>query len=116
MTSLDLPTQWPLVAPLAMLLIALGWYLINRGRTRASRINLEDLLLGDDGRISNSKFFHLCSWIMATWLIVYLAVSGQLSEGYFVAYIGAFVAPAVAQALKSKPEGQAPLAQGVDER
>lgn len=107
MISLDLPRDWPLVAPLAFALLGGAGLLILRSRGVVSRIQLEDLLLGDDGRISNSKFLLLCSWVMATWLIIYLAVSGQLTEGYFGLYIGAFVAPSVAQALKSRPEGPA---------
>lgn len=99
MTSIDIRADWPIVMPLVLAIVGIGWLLIARGRQRTT-LDLEDLLKGDDGRLSNSKFMHLCSWVMATWLIVYLAVSGQLSEGYFTAYIGAFVAPAVVHAFK----------------
>lgn len=118
MTSLDLPRQWPLVAPLVVALVSVAWYLIGRSRSRSSRIDLEDLLLGDDARFSTSKLVLLGSWMMATWLIVYLAVSDKLTEGYFGLYTAAFVVPTIAQGLKARPQAEHRVAgaRGDDDR
>lgn len=93
-----------LVLVLGVLLIARA--LVRSDRSATSRIDLEDLLLGDDGRASKAAAVMFGAFALSTWVIVNLAVSGALTEGYFTAYLGAYlgawVAPTVARLIFNK--------------
>lgn len=93
-----------IVFMLALLLVAL---LIMRALTRrdkdnASLINLEDLLIGDDGKISKAAAVMFGAFALSTWVIVYLTTSGKLTEGYFTAYLAAWVAPTVTKLVVNR--------------
>lgn len=95
--------QMILIAVLAIAAIAVLVSLIRRGRAVHSSINLEDLLLGEDGRISKAACVMLGSFLMTTWVIVFLTYTGNLTEGYYTAYLAAWVAPTIAKVFKSQP-------------
>lgn len=88
---------------LAVLVVLLAVALINRHRNASSPLNLEDLLLGDDGRLSKAAAVLLGSFAMTTWVIVYLTVNDKLTEGYFIAYLGVWVAPTVTRLIGARP-------------
>lgn len=91
---------------------ALVLSLIHRHRSALSLINLEDLLLGDDGRISKAAAVMLGAFALTTWVIAYLTVNDKLTEGYFVAYLGAWVAPTVTRLIVARaPTSTSPGAQ-----
>jgi len=90
-----------------VLVLAIGVLLIARALRRSdrsvtSRIDLEDLLLGDDGRVSKAAAVMFGAFGLSTWVIVNLTVTGHLTEGYFTAYLGAWVAPTVARLIFNK--------------
>jgi len=68
-----------------------------------SRINFDDLLLGEDGKLSKAAAVMMGSFAMTTWLMVYLAMNEKMTEGYFTAYLGAWVLPTVAKLVMNRP-------------
>jgi len=87
-----------LVLAIATLLILL--VLHRRSISAKSAISLDDLLLGDDGKVSKAAAVMWGSFALTTWTMVYLTINEKLSEGYFTAYIAAWVAPAVVKLIK----------------
>lgn len=96
-------SQLALVIVLAFVLVVLLVSLLRRDASTHSAINLEDLLLGEDGKISKAAGVLLGSFVMTTWVIVYLTYTGKLTEGYFTAYLAAWVAPTIAKLFKPNP-------------
>lgn len=58
------------------------------------RLDLEELVLTND-KIDEQKFMRFGAWIISTWGFVYLIVVGNLTEWYFVGYIGVWVSNAI---------------------
>ena len=94
-----------LILGAALLLVALLLLrsLLRRDKDRASAINLEALLLGDDGKMSKAAFVMLGAFIVTTWLMIYLAISDKMTEGYLAIYVGAWIAPTVTRLLNPPP-------------
>jgi len=90
-----------LIAVLAVILVAVLFTLFRRDRSAHSAIDLEDLLIGEDGKLSKAACVMLGSFLMTTWVIVYLTYTGKLTEGYFTAYLATWVAPTVARLFKA---------------
>ncbi len=78
--------------------------LIQRSRNIASGFNLDDLLIGDDGKASKTAAVMFGSFGVTSWVIVYLALEEKLTEGYFGAYIAAWVVPIVTKIIKGSPD------------
>lgn len=95
-----------LIAALALLLVILviSWMLHRHDRDTASRLNLEDLLIGDDGRLSKAAAVMMGAFGLTTWLMAYLALTGKMTEGYLAIYVGAWIAPTVAVIIKKPAE------------
>ncbi len=90
-----------LIAVLAIALLVVLFSLLRRDRNAHSAIDLEDLLIGEDGKVSKAACVMLGSFLMTTWVIVYLTYTGKLTEGYFTAYLATWVAPTVARLFKA---------------
>lgn len=86
-----------LVLALVVLVITLA--LLRRHRSSMSRLNFDDLLLGDDGKLSKAAAVMMGAFACTTWLMVYLALTGRMTEGYLAAYLGAWVAPSVTKLI-----------------
>jgi len=80
---------------LGIVLIVAVISLRRRDRCSSSAIKLEDLLIGEDGRLSKAAAVMMGSFALTSWVIAYLAVNDKLTEGYFTAYVAAWVAPTV---------------------
>lgn len=80
--------------------------LLHSNRSFTSKLNLEDLLLGEDGKISKAAAVMMGSFLMTTWLMIYLTLNGKMTEGYFTIYCGAWIIPTVTKLIKgpSPPE------------
>jgi sterol desaturase/sphingolipid hydroxylase (fatty acid hydroxylase superfamily) len=89
-----------MAAVLFAIVIAIFWTLSHRNRSATSKIDLDDLLIGEDGRMSKSAVVMFGSFALTTWLMVYLALSGLMTEGYFMAYGTLWIAPAVTKLIK----------------
>ncbi len=97
-----------------IVLIYIGRVLIRLSRQpdQVSKINLEDLLLGDDGKMSKSAFVMMIALITTTWMMIYLTMAGQMTEGYFGLYSTAWIVPTVARLIWNPDRAQvvAPVA------
>jgi hypothetical protein len=98
--------------PLAKILAVMGLLLIvimvvrtlwNRDKCDESRISFDDLLLDADGRMSKSAIVMFGSFGMTTWLMVFLALSDKMSEGYLTIYGGLWIIPSVTKLIKGVP-------------
>ncbi len=99
-------------------LIYFGRVLINLSRKPQadSLINLEDLLIGEDGKTSRSAFVMLVALMTTTWMMVYLTMRDKMSEGYFGLYSTAWIFPTVARLIwnpDNKPTVTLPTVQKV---
>lgn len=68
-------------------------------RNKRSKINMADLFLGEDGTMSRSAFVLLASYGVTSWGMVYMWLNDKMTEGYFSAYLAAWVAPAVTKLI-----------------
>lgn len=93
--------QYALIGALLIILLSILRAIHRRDKDTGSAINLEDLLLGDDGRLSKAAIVMLGSFALTSWVIVYLTLSDKLTEGYFAAYGGFWIAPVVVRLFKS---------------
>lgn len=99
-----------MLAALAVLLVVAVISLRRRDRCSSSPLKLEDLLLGDDGRLSKAAAVMMGAFALTSWAIAYLALNDKLTEGYFAAYLGAWVAPTVTALIVRRPSSSTPPA------
>lgn len=97
-------TKLLMVAALIVAIALVMLMLVRRDRSTTSQVNLEDLLLGDDGKLSKAASVMLGAFLMTTWLMVYLALNAKMTEGYLAIYVGAWIAPTVTRLIVTKPE------------
>lgn len=101
---IDLPplsyTKLAMVLVLAVLAIVIVRSLIARDRNAHSKLNLEDMLLDEHGKLSSIRVVMLGSFGLTSWIMVYLTLTKGLTEGYFTAYMGVWVIPIVARVIK----------------
>ena len=91
-----------LVAVLALLVVGLliAHSLTKRDRDLTSKIDLENLLLDDSGKMSKAACVMLGAFVLTTWIMVQLTLNGQMTEGYLAIYVGAWITPATAAIIK----------------
>lgn len=77
--------------------------ILKRDRNMTSRINIEDLLIGPDGKVSKSAAIMIGSFIITSWMMVYMTMGDKMTEGYFTAYLAAWVIPFVTYLIKGQP-------------
>jgi len=65
------------------------------------QFNALDLIM-ENGRVSKIAFAFMVAFAVTTWLIVYLAVTGKMSEGYLTSYGAMWVAPLVLKVVFNK--------------
>ena len=98
---IDLPyTKLLMVAALLLLLLLIARTLHKRDKSLASKLNLEDFLLGEDGKISKVAGLAWGAFGATTWLMVFLALQNKMTEGYFGLYLTAWVAPTITKLFK----------------
>ena len=84
-----------------------AWMLHRRSVSATSKIHLDDLLLGDDGKMSKSAAVMFGGFALTSWTIVYLTITGKLDAVYFGAYLAAWVAPTVTRLIVSNAAAKA---------
>jgi len=89
-----------MAALLGVLILCGAWVLHRRSLNHNSKIVLDDLLLGDDGKMSKSAAVMFGSFVLTSWVIVFLTMTDKLDSVYFAAYIAAWVIPAVTRLIK----------------
>lgn len=91
---------------LAAFVLAIGLLVIFISLRRQSRAPnayaFTDLLLGDDGKASKSAHVLFGSFFITSWVVVWGALSGHLTDVEFSAYLAAWVAPAVTVLITKK--------------
>lgn len=86
-----------------VLALCIAWMLvavIRSSRHPDSALKIEDLLLGEDGRMSKAATVMLGSFFLTSWLMVYLTSAGKMTEGYLGIYVAAWIAPTVTVLIK----------------
>lgn len=88
-------------------LLALGsvWVMLSlfrRSRDPKSNIHLDDLLLGDDGKISRAAVVMMGAFMLSCWMMIYLLAAGKMTEGYVGLFLGAWVAPNLANKFAAR--------------
>lgn len=72
-----------------LLLLSLGFIL---GLTIAYRkqVNFLDLIVGNDGKLSHSKFWSNIALAMGTWAFVYMVIAETMTEFLWITYLGVY--------------------------
>lgn len=106
---LDLPplsyTKIVMVLALALALLLVARSLISRDRSTTSRLSLEDMLLDERGQMSSLRVVMLGAFALTSWVMVYLTLTGKITETYFAAYGSFWIIPIVTRVIK----GPAPV-------
>ena len=66
--------------------------------------DLSDLLTGENGRVSASKFMQTGGWTVGTWGFVTLIQEGKMSEWYFTGYMALCFGVRIAKDALTKPD------------
>lgn len=65
--------------------------------------DLSDLLTGDNGKVSLSKFGQVSALVVSTWGFVVLVQQGKLTEFYFIGYMSVWAGYRLVQTALQKP-------------
>lgn len=87
---------------LSVVVLSAAIFLFRRSKDEKSSIFLDDLLLGEDNRISKTAVAYFVSLGLTTWVIVYLTTIDKLTEGYFGLYMTGWVTPLVMKIVFNK--------------
>lgn len=82
-------------AVLMVCILIIGWSFYRAHRDPRIDFNLLDLLLEND-RVSKKSVLVMGAFAASTWIVIRLTLDGKLTEGYFTAYMAAWVAPMIA--------------------
>ncbi len=89
-----------MMSALMLILIFIVWIMFKRSKDPESNIYLDDLLLGEDGKMSKASVVMLGSFLMTTWVIIHLTLTDKLTEGYMTIYAGVWITPVVTKLIK----------------
>jgi hypothetical protein len=89
-----------LIGVLAVIALLVVVSLNRRNRNPESKICLDDLLVGEDGKASRAAFVMGGSFLLTSWVIIYQTINGTLTDLTFGAYLTAWVIPAVTKLIK----------------
>lgn len=79
---------------LAVFMSLLAIYMYRLQKDDRNTVDVMDLVM-EDGKLSEPKFVRFFTWIVSTWGFIYLIASQNLTEWYFIGYMGAWVANAL---------------------
>lgn len=94
-----------MIAALVLGALIVTWSLERRNRSARSPINLDDLLLGDDGKASKAAIVMHGSFLITSWVVIYQTLNDKLSDATFGLYVGAWVLPTVTKLIKGATPG-----------
>lgn len=81
-------------AILAFIMVSCTIYLYRLNEDQRNDIDIMDLVT-TNGKLNERKFTRFITWIVSTWGFIYLIASQNLTEWYFIGYMGAWVANAL---------------------
>lgn len=90
---------------LAFVVGVLTVWLYTLNKDPKSTINFIDLI-SINGRLNERKLTRFGAWIVSTWGFVYLITQNDLTEWYFIGYMGAWVANALIGKAIKDPNGE----------
>jgi len=70
--------------------LVLGIGVLRQLQNSRQELDLADLIIGPDGKISLSKVGQLGAFIVSSWAFVWLTANDKLGEWYFVGYMAAW--------------------------
>lgn len=65
--------------------------------------DLADLVTGDNGKVSATKFWQTAAGAVATWGFITLIQQGKMTEFYFIGYMTAVFGVRIAKDMLAKP-------------
>lgn len=92
-----------MIGALAIAILLIAWSLIRKSRLVESKIDLDDLLLGDDGKLSKAAAVMMGAFLLTSWGMVYMWLTKTMTETYFNGFLLAWVAPTVAKLIVNRP-------------
>jgi hypothetical protein len=81
----------------------LALFLLWRWQRSHPEFDLADLITGDNGKVSTTKFAQSGAWVVATWGFVTMVQQGRMTEWYFTAYMAACFGARIAKDALAKP-------------
>lgn len=87
----EINIMYVILAAFAVGTVAALWII---DRNEKSPYCITDLIV-EDGKLSEQKLSRMGAWVVSTWGFVYLVATQNLSEWYFVGYMGTWVASAI---------------------
>ena len=93
-------TSLGMLAVLAILagLLAFGFWTAQRSD---NDFDILDLVM-EDGKLSRVSCVLMGAFTVTTWMMVNLTLTGRMTEGYFTAYGGMWIAPLIVRLIKGK--------------
>jgi hypothetical protein len=95
----DIGGRHVMYAVLLCATLLIMWTLERRNKNAASSFSF-DALLTEDGKTSKAACVMFGAFALSTWILVFLTINEKLTEGYFGAYLAAWVGPVVAKIIK----------------
>lgn len=89
-----------MLAILGVVILIILWSLERRNKDKKSKINLDDLLVGDDGKASKAAFVMHGSFVLTSWVVIYQTLNKTLTDMTFGLYVASWVAPTVTKLIK----------------
>jgi hypothetical protein len=96
-------TKILMTVALILAITAIVYALMKRDRSSTSHINLEDLLLGEDGKLSKAAAVMMGSFAFDDVADGVLSLGNKMTEGYLAIYVAAWIAPTVTRLIVGKP-------------
>lgn len=82
--------------------LAVVWSVYRANRNPEIDFNVLDLLL-ENNRVSRKACLVMGAFSVSSWMVIRLTFDGKLTEGYFGAYMAAWVAPMIAGMFAAPP-------------
>jgi len=93
-----------LICLLALIALLVMRALMRRNKDEKSLISLDDLLVGDDGKLSKAASVMFGAFLLTSWVILYQTLNKTLTDVTFAAYLTAWVAPAVTKLITGRAQ------------
>ena len=90
---------------MVVVLVALVALVAHRANVdKDSKFNLADAFLDDNGKTNMTHVLMFGAWIIASWAMVAMVVSDQLTEWFLAGYLGAFVLNSIGRKFAEKKQ------------
>lgn len=83
-------------AALLILSLVIAWSFYRAHRNPAFTFNVFDIIM-ENGRVSRLACVFMASFVVTSWVLIRVTLEGKLTEGLFLAYSAAWIAPIVAK-------------------